>query len=101
MVANRECRDAIVGIGDDPAAGRKLGHAHAMRISFGAEPRFDLAQRLGMTLQGHIQRRRRRLTRVIVGRGADSAEAEDEIAARESAAQDVGQARAIVARYCA
>ena len=97
MVAERERGDAVVRIGDDAAAGRKLGHQHAMRIRLLAEARFDLAHRLGMALERHAERRGRCLARVVVRRGADAAEAEHDVAAREGVAQHVGETRAIVA----
>src|SRR5438067_9940958 len=50
-----------------------------------------------MKLERYATRRRDALARVIVGRGADAAEAEHDVARRKAAAKRLGQALRIVA----
>ena len=83
MVVDRERGNAVDRIRNDRRAGRELGHQHAVRIRRVAELLLDRRDRLGMPFERHAERRRSRLPRVVVGRGADAAEAEQDVAARE------------------
>ena len=58
-----------------------------MRIRGGAELRSIDRDRLRMPHERHAERRGRGLARVVVGRRADAAEAEHDVAARERIAQ--------------
>ena len=75
----------------------KFGHQHAVRIRVGAEPRLDLGDGLGVAHQRHAERGGGGLPRVVVGRRADAAEAEHDVAAGEGLAQQRGEPAAIVA----
>ena len=84
MVADRERGDAIDRIRND----RRLpagNSAISTRCGYAAAPNCASSSRdrLGMAHERHAERRRRGLPRVIVGRRADAAEAEHEVAARE------------------
>ena len=97
VIADRERGDAVDRIRNDAAACGKLGHQHAVRIRLGAERASISRDRLRMAHERHAERRGRGLPRVVVGRRADAAEAEHEVAARERVAQHRGEALAVVA----
>jgi hypothetical protein len=97
VVADREGRDAVDGVRDDRAAFGKIGHQHAMGPRVGAKARLDLGLRLRMPDEGHAERGGRRLSRVVVGRRADTTEREDDFAAAERFAQRRGEPYAVVA----
>ncbi len=96
VVADRERRHAVDGIRNDRSAGGEFGHQHAVRVGGGAELRFELRDRDRMPLERHAEGERRGLPRVVVGRRADAAEGEDEIAAAERIAEGGGERIAIV-----
>ena len=87
MACVAESRHAVIGIGNDAAPGGKHAHLDALGVGLGTEPGLDLAFRVGMQFQFDTGGLCRALPGVIVGRGADSAEAEYDVGARQRAGQ--------------
>jgi hypothetical protein len=100
VVAPGKTRNAVVWVGDDAAAGGETPHVERIVGDFAADLGIagaNLALRIRMQDQVDARRRRGRLSGVVVGRVADAAAAEDDVAAGEAATQDVRQTLAIVA----
>src|SRR5205807_1102962 len=97
VLAQREPRDPIHRIGNDPRALGEFAHLQPLRSSVAAEARADLAFGIRMQTQRHARRRRGALARVVVGRRADPPKAEDDIARGETALEGRRQALGIVA----
>src|SRR6185436_2321622 len=85
-------------IGNDGGAARKLAHREALRRDLAAEARADFPLGLRMELQSNLQGFRSALPRVVVGRGADTAEAEHDVLRREAALERAGKPRRVIAQ---
>src|SRR4051812_46988196 len=97
MVAQRESGNAIHRIRNDGGALRELAHRQALRRRLlQGKAVADLALGLRVQLQPDTEGGGRALARVVIRRGADAAEAEDDIARSESALQGGGQPPRIV-----
>jgi hypothetical protein len=97
-IADAEAGDLVVGVADDVGAERKNAHVEPVHVvrTVGFVNRALLArgvlhafadQHLGLRMQPqrHAQRRGRALARVVVGRGADAAGGEHDVARGEGA----------------
>ncbi len=89
MSANAETGDSVIGIRNNARAGWKYTHLDAPRVRVLAELAFDLAFCVRVQDQVNTGRTRRTLARVIIGRGADTAKAEHDIAASHGAGQHI------------
>ena len=94
-----ESRYAVVGIGNNAGAQRKLAHCKALRcnpLGVVHKARADFGLGVGMQLQPHTRSICRTLARVIVGRGADAAKAEYHVRQRQCTLQRRGDQWRIV-----
>ena len=101
MMIEAETGNAVVGVGNDAAAERKLAHLQALRRDVGAEARADFRVGIRMQFQHHAGGIGGALARVIVRRGADAAEAENDILRRQRAFQRRGDQRRFVGQILA
>jgi hypothetical protein len=109
-VAATEARNLVVRVRDDARTFREHAHVqavhvvgavrlegHALLARHVLHALLDEQARLRVQHQRHVQRRRRALPGVVVGRGADAAEGEDEVAAAEGVAQCLRDQAPVVA----
>jgi hypothetical protein len=87
----------LKGFGMISAPAGKLAHLQALRRRFAAEAAADLALGFRMQGQAYAERRGSALARVVVGRGADAAEGEHDVARGEAALQRGGKPFRVVA----
>ena len=79
VLVQRESRDPIHRIGNDPRAFGKFAHLQPLRGRVATEARADLPLGIGVQMQRRARGRGGALPRVIVRRSTDAAEAEHDI----------------------
>ena len=99
MPVEREAGYAVDGVGDQPRAPRQLGHADALRSCLRPEPGLDQAYRLRVRRQRHTPGLGRGLSGLVVGRGADAAEAEHDLRLRAAPGQGAHDVFARIAHH--
>jgi len=102
MCAERETGYAVDRVGNQRRALREIRHQHPFGISAIAELSFDLGYGAGMALDRQAGCRCCCLPGTVIRRGADAAEAENDVASRHAAAQHFRDAVFLVADvFCA
>ncbi len=101
MMLEAEAGDAVVGVRNDAAADRKLAHLQALRRDVGTEACADFSIGIRMQLQRHAGGVGSALTRMIVRRGTDAAETENDVRCRQRAFDRRGDQRRLVGQILA